>query len=208
MGRPSYEPSDLDAGIRALRDRFSDLGLATADSLARPSPAVGKTKRRSALERTVERSLGIAVVALVGEAQRRPRDFGDNEGGQGITAVASADPRLVYMHDDKAVMHGLAAAIDRHHPHGPGVVEFVRAYVASDAHAKRLKAALDTVLVGSMAGARHRWRDVPLSFDLDMLGLLIGEASQVARVVCFDSVERDRRKMVAIQKLARKARGG
>ena len=209
MPRPSYNPADLDSGIAALKARFSGLGLTTADTVSAPETgAVAGHRRRSKIEKQAEEELGIAVLALIGHAERVPRSFADNEGGRGVTVAVSSDPRLVYMDDGQAVEHGLAVRDDKSQVFGSTrMVELARVYVQSDAHAARLKSALDSVLLGATGKARHRWRDIPVAFDMEMLPLLIGQAVEDCGVACFDSVERDRRKAVAMKRIERKGRG-
>ena len=200
------------------RELASRLGLKTADAITRPRSKPDRAaeiedavkavaRRRTEFERKAEKDLGIAVVAIIGHAERVTRP-GRNEGGRAIAVKTSADPRLVYMDEDRAYEHGLAQPEDRQQPFiETAMVELARVYVQSDAHAERLKAALDSVLIGNTVNARHRWRDVPEEFDMDFLPLLIGQAAEDARVAVFDAAERDRRKRVRVKKLMKGARG-
>lgn len=208
MPRPAFNPADIETGIAVLKSRFSGMGVTTADRVSAPekAPDTGH-KRRSKVEKQVEEELGIAVVALIGHAERVPRSFADNEGGRGVAVAVSSDPRLVYMDDGQAEDHGLAVRDDKSQVfETTRMVELARVYVQSDAHAAKLKVALESVLLGATGRARHRWRDIPVSFDMEMLPLLIGQAVEDCGVKCFDSTERDRRKRVACQRIERQGR--
>lgn len=194
------------------------LGFATADTIGRPpgkpdrsaeieSAVKEVARRRTEFERQAEREMGIAVVAIIGHADRVTRP-GSNVGGLAIAVKTSADPRLVYMDAERAVTNGLAQHEDRQQPFiETAMVEWVRVYVQSHKHAERLKAALDSVLIGNTASARHRWRDVPEEFDMAFLPLLIAQAAEDAKVAVFDATERDRRRRVRAQKLMKSAKG-
>ena len=93
--------------------------------------------------------LNYVAVCLVGYEGRVPRHFGDNEGCWPVRVATSSKPKEISKRMD------LESPI-----HKVTVHDFV--WTASDAHAKRLKAALDKLLLGASQESRalrHGWRD-------------------------------------------------
>lgn len=89
------------------------------------------------------------AVCLVGTSRAIPREFGDNRGAWPVRIMTSKDPKKV------------VAGIDREQPmHGMALLDHV--WVETPAHADRLKAALDELLVGRHDDAQLRfsWRDI------------------------------------------------
>lgn len=205
------------------------LGITTADTLPhkprpRPEfdphlathivePVASQAVRRRRItpeERQARLELGIGVVALIGHANRVPRGFNDNEGGRGVAVKGSTDPRYVYIEDETdphKFETGLAAIEDRQQPFDAHrMVEFTRVYVPTERHVTLFATALENVLCGTAAGARHRWRDIPASFDMDMLGFLFRQAAEDAEFDPFGTATRDRMVVDRMAKNARKVR--
>lgn len=111
-----------------------------------------KVSPRSRAYRSVAHACGHYAVCLIGWEGPRPAFFGDNEGIWPVRIATSARETTA------------ADRADLESPHvGVVVLEYV--LVPSEAHAKRLREALDEVLLGEQesqqnSGARHRWRNV------------------------------------------------
>lgn len=193
------------ARIAKLATDLEHLGLKTADAVPE-APKTDRARRLTALEKQARHDLGIAVVAIYGNAERIARYVGDNEGGQAVRTKVSSDPRLVYMDDEDAETRGLGYRADLESPFH-SVIELARVYVQSEAHGERFKLALDSALLGSTTRARHAWRSFRVEFDMDMLQLLFGQAVEDSGVTVFDKSERDRRLSVRLRQLGRKAQG-
>lgn len=170
----------------------------------------GRRRRISAAERTARFELGIGVVALIGHADRVPRFFGDNEGGRGVAVKGSTDPRLVYIEDETdphAFETGLAAVEDRQQPFdGQRMVEFTRVYVLDKKRVTDFCTALENVVMGRSASARHRWRDIPAAFDMDQLPWLFQQAAEDVGFEPFGTRHRDKLVEARMRKNAGKVR--
>lgn len=106
-------------------------------------------RARSFALRKASRSVEHVAVCLIGYPHPVPRDFGDNQGAWPVRVSTTAKPRDV------------ASKPDLESPlHQVKVLEMV--WTPSDRHAKRLKAKLDELLLGSSEDARlrHGWRNV------------------------------------------------
>ena len=119
-----------------------------------PRPRPHRVKRKGVAER-----LDLYAVCLIGWEGPRPTGFGDNQGGL-FVRVATARKEV--------------SAADRSDIESASVPIVVHEYVLvpSEAHAKRLKEALDEVLLGQQeeqmnTGGRHRWRNVRSCWDQD-----------------------------------------
>ncbi len=110
-----------------------------------------KVNPKSRAYRSVAQACGHHAVCLIGWEGPRPAFFGDNQGMWPVRVATSAKEQTA------------ADRADLESPHvGVVVLEYV--LVPSEAHAKRLKDALDEVLLGEQesqqnSGARHRWRN-------------------------------------------------
>lgn len=119
-----------------------------------PKPKPHRVRRRGVAER-----LDLYAVCLIGWEGPRPLSFGDNQGGL-FVRVATARKEV--------------SAADRSDIESATVPIIVHEYVLvpTEAHAKRLKEALDEVLLGQQeeqmnTGGRHRWRNVRQCWDQD-----------------------------------------
>lgn len=102
--------------------------------------------------RRAEKELDFVAVCLVGYKSRVPRYFGDNMGVQPVHVVTSRDPKNAHKREDLAQpLHELVT------------LRYV--YTISEAHAARLKAEIDRLLLGD-DGARLRksWRHFEIEF--------------------------------------------
>lgn len=115
--------------------------------------------RRTEIEIEAEAALGHHWVTLLGLDRPQPRHFGDNLGMLPVWVEANVDWRQA------------GAVVDRHQP-ARRVVRLAVLGVSSEAHALRLKAALDEALHGreEESGApalRHRFRNAIDLGDLE-----------------------------------------
>lgn len=156
---------------------------------------------RSKAFRAAEKKAGYVSVCLIGWDGPRPRYFGDNSGCWPVRVVMTKREKTAAKSDDLSSPH-------------VGVVVLEWVAVPSDAHAKRLKAALDEALMGEVAAhgnaaLRHSWRDVAGAWEGEQdraiwWGVLLEDALRRVRKLAreFDvmtGVERDGR-------IARKAK--
>jgi hypothetical protein len=99
--------------------------------------------------KAAEGDLEYVAVCLVGYEQPVPRHFGDNQGAWPVRVATTSKPQeIVRKADSENPLHGVR------------ILEIV--WTASLAHAKRLKAELDKLLLGSGQedrALRHGWRD-------------------------------------------------
>lgn len=114
---------------------------------------------RSKAYRSTAQRLGFHAVCLIGWEGPKPAYFGDNQGALPVR-VTTASKEMI--------------AADRADLDSPMVGVIVHEYVLvpSEAHAKRLKDALDEVLLGQQeehenGSLRHRWRDARHCWDQD-----------------------------------------
>lgn len=143
-------------------------------------PRPHRVKRRGLAER-----LDRYAVCLIGWEGPRPRAFGDNMGIWPVKVTISKKEMMA------------AARSDLESPH-TGVIVLEYVLVATEVHAKRLKDALDEVLLGEQEGQqndglRHRWRDVRGLFEENddhqramWWGLVVEEAQ---RLLCRGATE-------------------
>lgn len=107
--------------------------------------------KASAAFKVKEKELDFVAVCLIGTEYPVPVRVGDNSTRWPVRVVLSRDPESAAKRPDlEQPLHELT------------VLEHI--WVKSEAHAKRLKAALDTALVGrdaAMTTLRHAWRDCP-----------------------------------------------
>jgi hypothetical protein len=134
-------------------------------------------KKKSPLEKQIERELGWVAVCLVGPGRRVPRDFGDNYGAHPIRVVVCADP---------------ADATDRYNPGSPTHEYRVLtwAYVEHDAYAARVRAHIEASLRSEAERLLHGWFDL----DIDEASLLLVSAAEAVPCDLFD--EESRRRIV------------
>jgi hypothetical protein len=98
-----------------------------------------------------EKDLDYVAVCLIGNRVPVPQYFGDNQGACAVAVVWSRDPV------NAAVIKDRAQPTHR-------IESLVWVWTPTEAHAKRLKAALDTCLLGDepdMRRMRNGFRDVP-----------------------------------------------
>ena len=134
-------------------------------------------------------------VCLIGWDGPRPAVFGDNLGIWPVRVATAKKDGAAHKHDDLATPHARVVVLEA-------------IYVGSEAHAKRLKDALDEMLLGQQEehenrSLRHRWRDVRQCFETpDERAIWWGELVLEAVRLCkraarafetFDRAERDRR---------------
>jgi hypothetical protein len=118
------------------------------------------------------------AVCLIGYTERVPRYMGDNRGAWPVRVATSTNP------DD------LARKPDQENPlHKVIVHEFV--WVESDAHARRLKARMEALLLGSGEALRFSWRDC--DDPLALWPILLRQALEELDMESFDDRERIRR---------------
>jgi hypothetical protein len=106
---------------------------------------------RSRAFRHEEERLEFVAVCMIGYTERVPRRFGDNAGAWPVRIATTVKPKAVATRPD---LESPLWEIK--------VLELV--WCESDAHAKRLKARLDTLLLGTSQDCRelrHGWRDLP-----------------------------------------------
>lgn len=121
--------------------------------------------RRSRAFQQHEAQLEWVAVCMIGYSERVPRRIGDNYGAWPVRIATSNNPTKVAIRPD------LESPIWEIR-----VLEMV--WCPSDAHAKRLKTKLDTLLLGSTTdnrGLRHGWRDLPAEPEI-VWPVLLGEA--------------------------------
>lgn len=103
----------------------------------------------SAAYRESERELDFVAVCLIGYERPVPVEIGSNATRWPVKVTTSRDPAYAAKRPDlEQPLHNLVC------------LEHV--WTASDAHARRLKAALDAMLLGKdadMTSLRHSWRD-------------------------------------------------
>lgn len=162
-GRKAAEADVRRVDVRALAHR---LGMTTADAIAPPErppqrepsrleyvDETPRRPRRSDVEREAEDDLGHHWVSLLSIEKPVPRYYGDNRGMLPIWVESNADWRQS------------GGAFDRQQPaQSMRAVRLAVMGVRSDAHAARLKAALDEALHGREQYAdadalRHRFRN-------------------------------------------------
>ena len=118
-------------------------------------PAIARKQTRQVARSTrseiaAKKKLDLVAVVLVGYAEMAPRGFGDNQGERPVRVHTTRDPVA------------LVADLAREHPrHRLVLLEHV--WCDSEAHAKRLRAALDQQLLGDEDAHRlaYAWRDMP-----------------------------------------------
>lgn len=118
-----------------------------------------KISPRSRAYKATAQRLGFNAVCLIGWDGPRPASFGDNRGIYPVRVATSTK---------EGTAHERA---DLESPH-VGIVMLEYVLVPSATHAKRLKDALDEVLLGQAEEhmnntLRHRWRDVRECWDQD-----------------------------------------
>ena len=122
-----------------MRRTPNEADLATALHKLKGSVAYGRA----------ERELDFVAVCLIGYERPVPIEIGSNATRWPVKVTTSRDPASAAKRPDlEQPLHSLVC------------LEYV--WTASDAHARRLKAALDTMLVGedeAMTSLRHSWRD-------------------------------------------------
>lgn len=114
---------------------------------------------RSKAYRSAAQRLNCHAVCLIGFEKPHPAYFGDNRGAYPVRVATSTKEMTAA---DRADLDSPFSAIV--------VLEYV--LVNSEAHAKRLKDALDEILLGQQEekennGLRHRFRDVRDCWDQD-----------------------------------------
>lgn len=117
------------------------------------------TARRSISKRRVgaAEAHGLYSVCLIGWEGPRPTFFGDNLGSWPCRVVTARKEETA------------ADRSDLESPH-VGIVVLERVWVPSEVHAKRLKIAIDEVLMGEQeykmnAGLRHNWKNLRECWD-------------------------------------------
>lgn len=126
--------------------------------------------------KAAEQREGLVAVCLIGPKEPIPRHFGDNMGGCPVRIVVTLRER------------GAAKEIDLAQPYAKfEVLEFIK--VESRAHAERMKAAIDTMLLGAQAAnendqPRHSFRDVRGCFEseaerMQWWGELVKDATRI-----------------------------
>lgn len=114
------------------------------------SAAIAKLKRSEAFRHS-ERALDYVAVCLVGHREPVPVAVGSNATKFPVRVATSRDPAAA------------AKRADMEQPiHALETLAYV--WTASEAHARRLKAALDARILGDdpdMTQLRHNWRDMP-----------------------------------------------
>lgn len=135
---------------------------------------------RARAYRAVAQQMGFHAVCLIGWEGPRPAFFGDNRGIWPVRVATSAKEMTAHERADLETPH-------------VGVVVLEYVLVPSAAHAKRLKDALDEVLMGeqegqSNASLRHRWRDIQGCFEAGddhgrvlWWGIVLDEARRLLR---------------------------
>jgi len=101
--------------------------------------------------RRAEQDLDFVAVCLIGHLEPVPVRVGSNATRCPVSVRISRDP-----------VNAAKRADLEHAVHALSVLEYV--WTATDAHARRLKAALDTRVIGqdaAMSTLRHSWRDLP-----------------------------------------------
>lgn len=135
--------------------------------------------------KAAEAKLEHVAVCLIGYEGRAPRHFGDNAGVWPIRVATTTKPR------------DIAKRADLENPiHKVRVHDLV--WTQSEAHAKRLKAQLDKLLLGvgeESAALRHNWRDCddPAVVWAILLEEALRELRKKERIEVFDEEERVRR---------------
>lgn len=106
---------------------------------------------RTAAYRRAADELDHVAVCLIGYAEPVPYRLGSNDVRQPVRVVVTRDPASAAKRPDaEQPLHELV------------VLDYV--WTDSDAHARRLKAALDAALIGEdpdLTKLRHAWRDCP-----------------------------------------------
>lgn len=154
------------------------------------------TSGRTRTQRAAEQRADYHAVCLIGFAEALiPRFVGDNMGAVPVRIACVKKERLAAQKYDlgQPVHHVL-------------VLESVN--VKTEVHGKRLKAALDAILIGESASQdngdlRHQWCDVRGCFDDEFTrqiwwGIVLDQAMDVVRLGAtsfqtFDGQERERR---------------
>lgn len=131
--------------------------------------------------REAEKRLDFWAVVLLGPTHRVPRTWSDNEGVWPARVGVTQDP------DAYAARVDLEAGGVHQH------VALAHVWTASRAHANRLKARLDELLLGTNEAGRlrHAWRNIS-DPEIDW-PILLGEALRGAQIDVFDDDERMRR---------------
>lgn len=118
-----------------------------------------KVNPKSRAYRSVAQACGFHAVCLIGWEGPAPMAFGDNQGGLFVRVTTAKKETMAADRDDLSS------------PITPIVVhEYV--LVPSEAHAKRLRDALDEILMGQQEeqmnrSGRHRWRNARGCWDQD-----------------------------------------
>jgi len=131
--------------------------------------AVVKLRRSQTYRRAAER-LDMVAVCLIGYAGPVPIRIGDNTTPWPVRIVVTREPETVTRRSDL-----------EHPLHELTTLAWV--WTESEAHARRLKAAIDEALLGAdpiMVGLRHSWRDI-VDEPLVKWGLLLDQALRALR---------------------------
>ena len=139
-----------------------------------------------------EKELEHVAVCLIGYGGRVPKEFGDNRGAWPVRIATTNKPRDVAKRPDlESPLHQIM------------VLEMV--WTESDAHARRLKAKLDTLLLGTSSdnrALRHGWRDLdndPAIVWPILLGEALEQIRQRERIEVMGEDERVRRIAAALR---------
>lgn len=157
----------------------------------------GRINKRSHAYREAEKKAGYVSVCLIGYDGPVPLHFGDNQGVQPVRIATAKRERDAPKKDELSNWHP-----DR------TIVILERVHVETEAHAKRLKAALEQLLHGDVARSggrelRHSWRDASVLFETEderamWWGIMLSEALRLVKKGArefrtMDSVEREDR---------------
>lgn len=164
-------------------------------------PAQMQSPKRSRSRRDAEKRVNTHSVCLIGVSEAVPRYMGDNYGAVPVRCVTAKKERTAAQKYD---------AVQWTHR----VVILESVHVPSEEHAKRLKAAIDTILHGEMVDndndpLRHNWKDVRGCFDDEFSrqlwwGIVLDHAINLVRerATRFETISSARR-----EKMIQKARG-
>lgn len=154
--------------------------------------------RRSLLYKTAAERLDMVAVCMVGYCQPVPVRIGDNTTRWPVKIVTSREPKTA------------AKRADLDQPlHEMVTLEWV--WVDSDAHARRLKNALDELLLGAdpeMVVLRHSWRDIGEEPEVKW-AVLLSEAQRMIEargetIQVVDDLGRDRLIMAEATRMVRR----
>jgi hypothetical protein len=147
-------------------------------------PASMGSRRQGRAARAAAVKLDYVAVCMIGYSERVPRYMGDNLGVWPIRFATTKKPREIWKKTDlEQPLHKVS------------VLEMV--WTESDRHAKRLKDALDLLLLGSSEDAqlRHGWRNVdnPETAWIELLNQALILVNGRETVNVFGQKEWDRR---------------